>query len=133
MAMRNALCKARQIEDAEQDEHQADGELHSEADARWNDDVEENDGSADTEDGDGVADAPQHTDRACLTNAALAADDGRNCDDVVGIRGMAHAENKAQTNCCQQIHHAALSQFHRLKRHVWPAYLQQHQTISSYS
>src|SRR4051794_28241500 len=111
MAVRNALHDARQIEDAEQDEHQADGQLHGEADARRNDEVEENDGSADTENRDGVADAPQHADRCRLTDAALTADNRRNSDDVIWVRGMAHPENKSQTDYCQQVHHAALSRF----------------------
>ncbi len=100
---------AGQIEDAEQDQHQADRQLHGEADARRNDHVEQNNGGADTEDGDGMADAPKGANDRGLPDAALPADNRGNSDDVIRVRRMAHAENKSQTDCCQQIHHAAIS------------------------
>ena len=106
IAMGNSLRNTGQIEDAEQDEHQADGQLHGETDARRNDDVEENDGRAHAEDGDGVADAPERSDHTCLADAPLAADDGGNGDDVVRVCGMAHAKDKSQTDHCQYIYHA---------------------------
>ena len=58
VAMRDALRNAGQVQDAEQDQHQADGQLHGETNARRNDDVEQDDGGADAEDSNGVTDAP---------------------------------------------------------------------------
>ena len=66
-------------------------------------------------------------------DAALTTHDRGDSDDVVGIRGVTNTKNKSQTDCCREIHHAALSQFHRLNRFVAPAFLQQQPTISSYS
>jgi hypothetical protein len=133
VAVCDALHDACKVEDAEQDEHQTDGQFHGETDARWNDHIEKNNGSADTEDGDRMADAPEDANDSRLPNAALATHDRGNSDDVVGIRGVTHAKNKSQTDYCREIHHAALSQFHKLNRFVAPAFLQQHLTISSYS
>ena len=55
VAMRDALRNAGQVQDAEQDQHQADGQLHGETDARRNDDVEQDNDGADAEDSNGVA------------------------------------------------------------------------------
>jgi hypothetical protein len=123
VAVCDALHDACKVEDAEQDEHQTDGQFHGETDARWNDHIEKNNGSADTEDGDRMADAPEDANDSRLPNAALATHDRGNSDDVVGIRGVTHAKNKSQTDCCREIHHAALSQFHKLNRFVVPAFL----------
>lgn len=119
ISVRDALRNACQIENTEQDQHQADSQFHGETDARRDDDIEENNDSADTEDGDGVADPPKNANNPCLPDAALAADNRRDSDDVIGIRGVAHAEDKSKPDGCHKIHHAALSQFHRLNRHLW--------------
>jgi hypothetical protein len=115
VAVCDALRDACKVEDAEQDEHQADGQFHGETDARWNDHIEENDGSADTEDGDGVADAPEDANDSGLPDAALTTHDRGDSDDVVGIRGVTNTKNKSQTDCCREIHHAVLSQLHKIE------------------
>src|ERR1700757_106988 len=116
MAVRDPLRNARQVEDAEHDQHQTDGQFHGETDAWRNDHIEKNDGCADTEYGEGVPNAPKDANDSRLPDGALAADNGRNSDDVIGIGGVAHTQNKAEADCCQQIHHAVLSQFHELDR-----------------
>jgi glycine C-acetyltransferase len=135
IAVGDALRHPGQVQNAEQNQHQPDGQLHREADARWNDNVEQNNRGADTEDGDGVANPPQHANHARLPDAPLPADDRGNGNHMVGVRGMAHAEDKSQTDNCQQIHHAALSPACPIPRvrPAWPALVQQRQTLSSYA
>ncbi len=97
------LAEAAKVHPAEQDEHEADGELHGEADARRDDQSEDDDAYADSEDGDGVACSPERADPGGTADATFAADDGGDCDDVVGIRCMPHAQNEAQNENRKQI------------------------------
>lgn len=85
---------AGQIEDAEQDEHEADRKFHGEADAGRDDQVKEDDGGADNHDGDGVAESPECTDEGSAAEGTFAADDGGDGDNVIGIGGMTHAEEE---------------------------------------
>jgi len=59
-------------------------------------DAAEDDGGADQKNRDGVADAPQRANHGGVEHAALTADDGGYGDDVIGVRGVAHAEEKAE-------------------------------------
>jgi len=59
------IAEDAEVEGAEEYEHEADGELHGEAEARWDNQGEEDDGRADCEDGDGVACAPERADESC--------------------------------------------------------------------
>jgi len=86
---------AGEVEKAEQDEHEANREFHREARARRNSHAEENDGAADDGDGQRVAAAPEDADETGFGNGTLAADDGGNGDDMIGIGGVAHPEKKA--------------------------------------
>lgn len=86
---------AGEIQNAEENEHQPHGKFHGQADTRRDDDVEENDGGADKDDGDGVAESPKSADEGGFRKRAFAADDSGNGDDVIGIGGMAHAEEEA--------------------------------------
>ena len=89
------LGNAGEIEDAEQNEHEADGELHGESDARRDDQVKQDDGGTDEDDGDGVAESPESANQRGFGEGTLAADNRRDGDDMIGIGGMAHAEEKA--------------------------------------
>lgn len=95
---RHPTHDAGKIQNAEEDEHQADGELHGEADARRDDDAEENDGGADGENGKCVAESPKNPDEGRVADAPLAADDGGDGDDVVGIGSVAHAQEETENH-----------------------------------
>src|SRR5215469_3246294 len=83
-----------EVEHAEQNQHQAHGEFHSQAGAGRDDDAEENDGAADNGDRQGMATAPKNADQAGFQDGTLPADDCRNGNDMVGIGGVAHPEKK---------------------------------------
>ena len=85
-----------QGENAEQDQHDADGKFHRHAEPRRNDDPEHDDCRADRHDRDGVPDAPGGADQRRARHAALAADDRRNGDHVVGVGRMPHPEEEAE-------------------------------------
>ncbi len=102
---------AGEVEDAEGDQHQGDGELHGQADGRRDDDVEDDDQYADQRDGDGVAESPQGTDQRAVQEAAAAIEDGRDGDHVVGIGRVAHAEQKAEAGEGQELGHGGGSPF----------------------
>jgi hypothetical protein len=91
-----ADAHARQGEDAEQDEHDADGKFHRHGKPRRNDDPEHDDRTADRHDGDGVPDAPSGGDQRRPRHAALATDDCRNGDYVVGVGRMPHPQEEAE-------------------------------------
>jgi len=88
------LGNAGEIENAKQDQHEADSKFHGETDAGRDDKVEEDDGYADGDDGDGVAESPKGADQGRFGERTLAAHDGGYGDDVIGIGGMAHAEQE---------------------------------------
>ena len=93
---RDPACKAREIQDSKQDEHQADANSMVRPRRGWDDDSEEDDGRAYQKNRDGMADAPQRANHRGVEHAALTADDGGYGDDVIGVRGVAHAEEKAE-------------------------------------
>src|SRR5580692_5303316 len=86
---------AGKIQDTEKNQHQADSEFHGEADTRGNHDVKEDDGSADEDDGDGVAESPKRADERGFGKGTFAADDGGDGNDVIRVGGMAHAKEEA--------------------------------------
>ena len=93
---RAAHAHACQGEDAEQDEHDADGKFHRHGEPRRNDDPEHDDCNADRHDGDGVPDAPSGADQRRACHAALATDDCCNGHYVVGVGRMPHPEEEAE-------------------------------------
>jgi len=88
------LRDAGEVQHAEKNQHQAYGEFHGEADARRNDEAEENDAGADHGDRKSVAAAPKNADEAGFRDGAFVADDGRDGDDVIGISGVTHPKEK---------------------------------------
>jgi len=85
-----------QGENTEQDQHDADGEFHRQTELWRDDDPEHDDRRADRHDRDGVPDAPGGADQRRAHHAALATDDRRNGDHVVGVGRMPHPEEEAE-------------------------------------
>jgi hypothetical protein len=99
--------RAGQVHCAEDDQENGNGHLHRKADTRRNDDAEENDGTAHGEDRSRVTEPPEHPDRERRTSRALATHYRRYRDDVIRIRGVAHAEEEAEPEHRNEISHAA--------------------------
>jgi len=89
---------AGEIQDSEQNQHQADRELHRKADSGRNDQAKNYNRGADDKNCECVADAPQRADNGRVLDASLTADDRGHRDDVVGIGGMAHPEKKTEND-----------------------------------
>jgi hypothetical protein len=85
---------AGEIQNAEQNQHQPHREFHGQTDARGNHHLKKNDGGAYQNNGDGVTQSPKRADQRGLGQGTFAAHDRGDRDDVVGIRGMAHAEKE---------------------------------------
>ena len=105
------LGGAGEVENAEKNEHEADGKFHGEAETRGNDEIKEDDSGADDDNGDGVAESPEGADEGGFGEGALAADDGRDGDYVVGIGGMAHTEKEADSENGETAEHALAASF----------------------
>ena len=85
-----------QIERAEQDQHKGDAEFQAHPEALRNHDAEEDDGSANDEQRQAVADAPENSGPGGAPDLALPANDGGNGDDMIGIGRVPHAEKEAE-------------------------------------
>src|ERR1700741_1252120 len=94
--LRDPAHHAGKIQYAQKNEHEADRKLHRKAEARRNNDAEQNDERSDQKDCDGVAESPKDADERRAPDCALAADDRGDGDDVIGVRRMAHAEKESQ-------------------------------------
>lgn len=86
----------RQGKNTEQDEHDAYGELHRQAEPWRDDDPEDDDRRTDRHDRDGMAYAPGGADQRRARHAALAADNRRNSYHVVGIGRVSHPKEEAE-------------------------------------
>src|ERR1700730_7607255 len=86
---------AGEIQHAQQNEHQADGKFHGQADARGDHQIKKNDSGAHQNNGDGVAEAPERADQAGVRERAFAADNGGHRDHVIRIGSVAHAQEKS--------------------------------------
>ena len=102
------LCGTTQVQHSEQDQHEADGEFHGEADARRDHQIEENDGCSDQNDRDGVSDAPENPDQSGVVDILLAAYDRADRDYMVGISCVPDAQQEAHADDRQQIDHVDL-------------------------
>jgi hypothetical protein len=90
------LQDASEIQDAEQNQHKSHRQFHREADTNGNDRAEQDEFSANEEDREGVADSSEGADSDGVLDGAIARDDGGDGDDVIGIGGVAHAEEEAE-------------------------------------
>lgn len=103
--LREAPRHAGQCEDPENDQHHGDREFHGKPYSRRDRDIEQDDGAANGEDRQRVADAPGGADQRRAADAGLAAHDGGDRDDVVGVGGVTHAENEAEGDDGEEVSH----------------------------
>jgi hypothetical protein len=101
--------KSEDVERAEQDEHERDGELHGESYARGKDDPEENDGAAHEHDGERVTDPPECAHEARRPKRFFAAHDRRHGDHVIRVGRVAHAEKKPERQQGEEAHLARVA------------------------
>ena len=95
---RNPAHDSRQIENPQEDQHQANRQFHRETNPGWNHQAKQNDCRTNKENSDGVTQAPEDSNQGGLPNTPLAAHDRGHSDNMVGIGGVAHAEKKAESN-----------------------------------
>ena len=96
-AVAEPVHRPSQVENPEQDQHQRDREFQCESEPRRNCHAEKDNRGADGEDGKRVADSPEDADPPSTRDGPFAADNGGDRNDVVGIGGMAHAEEEADS------------------------------------
>jgi hypothetical protein len=94
-----------EVQDAQENEHQAHGKLHREAHARRNYPAEENDSTSHDQDRERMADSPKHTNQRSMADLSIARDDSGDGDDVVGIGGVAHPEKESKSDDGEQADH----------------------------
>jgi hypothetical protein len=97
-----SMCKTQHTE---KDKHHCHEEFHRQSDPRWDYDVEEENRAAHDEEGRGVTQTPKHPNATGAIDAPLAADDGRHGYDVIGIRGVAHAEKEPEERHREKLRH----------------------------
>jgi hypothetical protein len=85
-----------QGKNAKQDQHHADREFHGQTEPWRDDNPEYDDRRTNGHDRDSVSDAPSGANQRRTRYAALAADDRRNGDHVIGVGRMPHPEEKAK-------------------------------------
>lgn len=85
-----------EIEYTKKYQHQAHRQFHRKPNSWRDNQAEQNDGRADQQNRDGVAEAPEAPNECRMPDAALAAYDGRNGNNVVGIGGVAHPDEKTK-------------------------------------
>ncbi len=88
--------KSCDIPQTKDNQHDRDGQLHAESDPCWDCEIEKNYSRANHKDCESVADAPKSSDQSGSNAAALIGDDGCDCNDVVGVRSVAHPEKKSK-------------------------------------
>src|SRR5882672_1023222 len=93
-------------QDAEQNQHQPDGEFHREAETRRDHDAEEDNERTHDKNGDGMAEAPEDSNQRGAANRTLAADDGGDGNDMVGVGGVTHAKKESQRDNGEEGDHA---------------------------
>jgi hypothetical protein len=82
------------VPDTQHDEHQRHRELERQAKPRRYHESEEKNRAADQHDGSGVAGSPERTDACRSRDRSVLADDRHDGQDVVGIGGVPHPEEK---------------------------------------
>ena len=104
-AFRDPAGHSAEVEDTQHDQHDADCEFHGEPKTRGNGEVEHDDPGANQDDGDRVPQSPQDPDDAGVSNTSLAADNGRDGDDVIWVRRMPDAQHKTHADDGQKVDH----------------------------
>jgi hypothetical protein len=95
--VRNIADKTGEIHEAEHDQHESDGELHPQADARRDHQSEEDDSGSHHQDGQRMSDAPAEAGQRCPPGFPLLGNDSGDGNDVIGIGGMPYAQNESQS------------------------------------
>lgn len=103
------LEETSEIHEAEENQHQRDGKLHGQTDSCGNNPSEEDDGATDADNCECVANSPQHANQGSVLDRTVARDDRGDCDDVVGIGGVANPEEKTQRNDGKEANHCIQS------------------------
>src|SRR5579883_833292 len=98
-------CGASEVEYSEQDQHQPDRQFHPQRDARRDRKIEDDDPGPDQHDRDRVSQSPEHADHPGMAHALLAGDDRRYCNDVVGVGGVAYAQQKTDSDDGEDVDH----------------------------
>ena len=86
---------SRQVQPAQNNQHDSHGEFHGQPHPSRNDHAEQNDDRTHQKNREGVSQSPKHSDQSCLSRRPLTADDGAHRDDVVWIGRVAHAQKEA--------------------------------------
>src|SRR5712692_8676854 len=97
------------INEAKQNEHQADRKLHAEPQTYRDRQTENNDGDSQGNDREGVPRAPTNPNQSRTRDLVLPRDDGRNCDYMIGICSMADPEEKTDREDGDTAEHARVS------------------------
>src|SRR5271155_3786896 len=90
------LKHAGQVQDTQENQHQADGKFHRKTDARWNHPAEQDDSAAHQEDRERMTHTPKCANQRGVADLSISGNDGCNGDYVVGVGGVAHSEEEAQ-------------------------------------
>ena len=110
---RKSFCHSLQepgkIHDSKEDEHQPDRKFHGEANSRRDHPAQQNDASADGDDGERMPQAPEDANQRGILDGAMPGHDRGNRHDVIGIRGVAHPEKESQHNNREQVDHITVN------------------------
>src|SRR5262249_42881519 len=93
------------VDNTENDQHDSDRKFQAEAESRRNYQVEEDDCGAYEEDGYCGAESPEGADNRRAGKFLLATEDSCDRDDVVGIGGVAHPEEKSESDDREEADH----------------------------
>src|ERR1035437_825192 len=114
----------KEVAEPEQDEHQGHAELERQPDARRHRDAEHDERAAHEQHRQRVADAPETADPRGAAETVLARDDGRDRDDVIGVRRVLQPEQEAEHSGGQGAHHHETVLVLRLRKSMrmnWPS------------
>ena len=96
---------AGQVQDAEQDQHDRHCQLHAQPYRRRDHHLERDDRDSDHEHGHRVTEAPERPDQRAVQEALAAGENRGHRDDVIGVGGMPHAEQKAESGERDELRH----------------------------
>src|SRR6516165_1089124 len=96
------LQDSRQVQNAQNNEHESHGKFHGQPHTRRNDYAERNDDRTHEKNREGVSQSPEHSNQRRLSRPPLTANDGADGDDVVRIGCVTHAQKEAQQDYSNQ-------------------------------
>ena len=96
---------ARQIQYAQQNQHESHRQFHAQAKPRRNRELEQNNRGANQENRNRVSQSPKRANHRGVKYVALAADDRGDGNDVIGIGSVAHPQKKSQQSDGEQSDH----------------------------